>query len=214
MSSVVAVVFDLDNTLLDRTSAVRGWLNDHVGLSGEELERALVEDDSGYRERAEFFGWLSGVTGRGADELWGNYRQRIGECVAPDETMLRVVARVAQDYEVGILTNGTAATQWPKIAALALESVVPRERIWVSDEIGFWKPARGAFEFVLDALGGLRPDSVLHVGDDPNNDVRGALHAGMRAAWFSHGRTNPFGSEVAVYRDLTDFAQRFGLARG
>jgi putative hydrolase of the HAD superfamily len=50
----------------------------------------------------------------------------------------------------------------------------------VSAEIGAEKPSREAFAAVASALG-VVPHRILHVGDDPERDVDGALAAGFWA---------------------------------
>jgi putative hydrolase of the HAD superfamily len=53
-----------------------------------------------------------------------------------------------------------------------------------SDEVGRRKPERTIFEAALGPLG-LRPQEVVHVGDDLDADIAGAKRLGMRAVWFS-----------------------------
>ena len=50
----------------------------------------------------------------------------------------------------------------------------------VSAEIGVEKPAPEAFAAVARELGSV-PHRILHVGDDPDRDVDGALAAGFHA---------------------------------
>ncbi len=51
-----------------------------------------------------------------------------------------------------------------------------------SDEMGITKRNPFAFLITLRAMGGVRPDRALHVGDSPETDIEGAHKAGMRAA--------------------------------
>jgi FMN phosphatase YigB (HAD superfamily) len=53
-----------------------------------------------------------------------------------------------------------------------------------SDEAEASKPGRPIFERTLRDLGGLPPEAVAHVGDDPVLDVFGAKAAGLRAVHF------------------------------
>lgn len=48
-----------------------------------------------------------------------------------------------------------------------------------SDEIGYGKPDPRIFLMAAEMLG-LKPSSILHVGDNLENDVRGAQSAGMK----------------------------------
>ncbi|MEV3857672.1 HAD family hydrolase [Streptomyces sp. NPDC050095] len=71
---------------------------------------------------------------------------------------------------------------------------------WVSDyfpscRIGHTKPDPRAFHAVVDQLG-VRPDRVIHVGDDWTCDIVGAVASGIRAIWISRGRQVPDDSLV------------------
>ncbi|MCZ2103409.1 MAG: HAD-IA family hydrolase [Comamonadaceae bacterium] len=52
--------------------------------------------------------------------------------------------------------------------------------------LGFAKPDARIFHAAADAAG-VAPATVLHVGDDALLDVRGALDAGLQAAWVNRG---------------------------
>jgi putative hydrolase of the HAD superfamily len=63
------------------------------------------------------------------------------------------------------------------------------ETLVISSEVGFRKPHEGFFRAACAHLG-LAPSEVLCVGDDPENDVRGALRAGLSALLVDRS-TNP-----------------------
>jgi HAD superfamily hydrolase (TIGR01509 family) len=55
---------------------------------------------------------------------------------------------------------------------------------------GYAKPDPRAFLAVAKAYG-VHPSQIVHVGDDWECDVQGAIDAGLSAVWLSHGRTIP-----------------------
>ncbi|MET9292293.1 HAD family hydrolase [Streptomyces sp. NPDC003077] len=66
---------------------------------------------------------------------------------------------------------------------------------WVSDffpscRIGYTKPDPRAFRVVTEHFG-TEPSGLIHVGDDWACDIVGAVEAGARAVWISHGRQVP-----------------------
>lgn len=71
------------------------------------------------------------------------------------------------DYSLHRIVDSLGGTAWfdPIVASL-LEGVE--------------KPDRRLFDLTLSKMG-LQPDEVLHVGDNPIDDVQGALGAGLRA---------------------------------
>jgi FMN phosphatase YigB (HAD superfamily) len=59
-----------------------------------------------------------------------------------------------------------------------------------SCDLGYAKPDRAAFQMVADRYG-VPIGSLLHIGDDWECDVLGALSAGARAMWISRDRAVP-----------------------
>jgi HAD superfamily hydrolase (TIGR01509 family) len=90
--------------------------------------------------------------------------------------------RLARHRVLAILSNWPLAATVDRFVEAAgwrphLRAVV------VSQRVGTIKPHPAIFAVALAALGGPRPDSVLHVGDDWAADVVGAKRAGWRAAF-------------------------------
>jgi len=58
-----------------------------------------------------------------------------------------------------------------------------------ADEVGALKPSVKPFQEMLQALG-ASPSEAVHVGDSPQEDLAGALNAGMGAVLLDWGREN------------------------
>jgi putative hydrolase of the HAD superfamily len=58
----------------------------------------------------------------------------------------------------------------------------PFAAILMSSEVGAAKPHPRMFAAALQKMN-ARPESTLHIGDDPGNDLEGARAAGWHAAW-------------------------------
>jgi putative hydrolase of the HAD superfamily len=71
------------------------------------------------------------------------------------------------------------------------------QAISYSDEVGFRKPHPEIFDRTLKLLG-VSPAEALHVGDNPDDDVLGALGFGMRSAHYV-----PDGAPASPDADLT-----------
>jgi FMN hydrolase / 5-amino-6-(5-phospho-D-ribitylamino)uracil phosphatase len=59
-----------------------------------------------------------------------------------------------------------------------------------SCQTGYSKPDANAFRAVARRCG-TTPDRMIHIGDDWNCDILGAVSAGARAVWISRGRAVP-----------------------
>ena len=87
---------------------------------------------------------------------------------------------------LAVLSNGWSPLQNRKAEAVGFSGPV-----LVSETLGVQKPARAAFAALVETLHVAR-EQIWYVGDDPYNDVCGALAAGLNAAWFdSENRSYP-----------------------
>ena len=83
-------------------------------------------------------------------------------------------------------------------------------------QVGAAKPDPEIFRRVL-AITGLDADQVLHVGDDPVADVRGALEMGMRSAWLNREGIpwpEPCAPPEHELRGLYDLLELLGVGDG
>lgn len=80
-------------------------------------------------------------------------------------------------YPLVALSNGNADVQRVGIGHHFQAAISARE-------FGVGKPDPRIFHAAAGAVD-LRPESVLHVGDDATLDVLGALNAGMQTAWIN-----------------------------
>lgn len=82
-----------------------------------------------------------------------------------------------RDLQLAIASNFDARLH-PVCDGLAELASIP-QRV-VSSEVGFRKPSRSFYDALLRQIGACAGE-VLMVGDDPENDVRGAVEAGLKA---------------------------------
>jgi FMN hydrolase / 5-amino-6-(5-phospho-D-ribitylamino)uracil phosphatase len=82
---------------------------------------------------------------------------------------------LAKRYPIVALSNGTADVHKIGIGEFFVASVN-------AQDVGVGKPDPRIFNAATQRLG-LQPHQILHVGDDANLDVIGALNVGMQTAW-------------------------------
>ncbi|HEX9821813.1 MAG TPA: HAD family hydrolase [Methylomirabilota bacterium] len=159
-----AVAQELESRGVGRAAALHGMLASiHVTEGREHVLDKLAA-------RLNFPGdWVPGLVER--------YRAHVPTItLAPDA--VRALARLRGRYRLGCVTNGWAAVQRRKIAALGLGTLL--DAIVVADDHGrrHWKPSPLPFLHCCRLLG-VSPAESVHVGDDPERDVRGARNAGI-----------------------------------
>ncbi len=196
-----AILFDLDNTLIDRQAAFRSYAADfchrrlQLPLVEQEqaMQQLLAADDWGYRPRDEFCEWVSGrfpsaqIT---PSEVWEDCCQHLPMFVEPDSQVQGMLARLADRFRLLAVTNGSGRNQYEKLRRAQLSDYL--QEMIVSGEVGYEKPHPAIFEHAL-AVAGCSADEALVVGDDPWADIDGAKQAGMKACWVSLGRQYPVG---------------------
>ena len=206
MRVVSGLVFDLDNTLLDRNAAfarvAESFYDEHllttVSVTREEAVAMMFRwDDDGYADREEMRRrWLSEWPDAGLDmkSLTAWYRSAMERHVEPDVEVNAFLAQL-NDRHVpwGIVTNGST-TQRGKCRAAGLEQLAPF--VIISEEIGYRKPDPRIFRDALAATGLTAPGQIVFVGDNPEADIDGAKRFGMKAAWIRRGRQYPAGLQA------------------
>jgi HAD superfamily hydrolase (TIGR01549 family) len=127
--------------------------------------------------------------------------QRAGHPLDPGAAEL--VRRAAAVGPVAIVTNGPPDIQRLKIEQTGLANAF--SVIVISGELGIGKPDPRIFGHALEALGALSapgtraidPGDAVMVGDSWERDIEGALGAGLRAVWISHG-SEPSGEDPRI----------------
>lgn len=191
-----AVVFDLDDTLLDQSSAadaaVIAWASE-LGLEHADVahtwsrissrhytryqSREITFEDQRRERVREFLG--RSFTDDEASRTFRGYLDRYesGWRLFPDAIPAARRARAA-GRPVVILTNGDRTQQLRKLDRFALSGEI--DALVCSSELPFGKPHASAFLAATRELGFSEVDSLM-VGDSVANDYQGAVDFGMRA---------------------------------
>ena len=179
---------DLDETLLDRTDALRRWASGFVesrGLPATDVERIVSEDRHGRRTRDEFVAAVDAAL-RPDPPLTIDYLRDYVRCfeLAPSTAGALRRARDA-GWRIAVVSNGEQP-QLDKIALVGLDRLV--DAVCVSAFDGCRKPDPRLFRLAAERAGAPLEGAWM-IGDDPVADVGGADAAGVRSVWLRLGRT-------------------------
>ena len=87
-------------------------------------------------------------------------------------------------YMIYVITNGIAATQARR---LSLSGLLPYiDDIFVSETIGFQKPKKEYFDYVLSSIKETDKNKILVIGDSLSSDIKGAENADLPYIWYNH----------------------------
>ena len=222
-----AVLFDVDDTLLDFQTGNRNAVNqlmDELGYHDpdrydqyeainlkcwRELEAGLLTQNQ--LKLARFVRFFDRYPVPG-DPKWAAERfvTLLGQQSILLPNALETVARIAEKLPVAIVTNGITDIQRSRLALSPLKDHVTE--VIISEEVGVSKPRPGIFEIALDRLG-VKAEEALMVGDGVNSDIRGANNAMIDACWYNpEGKALPEGVHAAY--EITDIRQCVDIALG
>jgi putative hydrolase of the HAD superfamily len=117
-----------------------------------------------------------------------------------DDVLPALETLAARGLKLGIISNWDERLR-PLLHALELHRHF--DAIVVSSEVGVAKPARGIFHRATADLR-LAPEMLLHVGDSPALDVRGARAAGLQARLLRRKAKRRVPGEIRSLAELTD----------
>ena len=186
------LLIDLDNTLIDRQRGFERWtmvfLDGLKSAEAEEFAWLRSMDGDGVTPRHEFFRQARVRYGLAAtvEDLVAAYQALMPQLIPPPSPETLSALRTAREngFKTCIVTNGSRATQEPKILSDLAEAVDG----WViSGEIGVRKPDPAILRYAAKACGEpLTPQSWM-IGDRPEADILCAHRGGIRSVWLPRG---------------------------
>ncbi len=221
-----AVLFDLDDTLIDRARMLEGYARTFEADFRERLDDVSVDgvarvlrraDRGGYhqgRRSADLVAWLRWKRRPRTEELDQHWDERTPAAAAPSEGARETLQALRdRGLPTGVVTNGRERAQREKLQRSGLLELL--DAVVISESAAIEKPEPGIFALAVAQLG-ASPGETWFVGDHPRNDVLGALAAGLVAVWLRGRHPWPRGEaepEYALDR-LPDLLPLLDRARG
>jgi HAD superfamily hydrolase (TIGR01549 family) len=182
---VALALFDLDNTLIDRTGAFARWAAWYVAERRTDVtvDQLVRLDRDGFGQKEAMFAAIGALD---VEAEVADYRRRYPTFVerVPAETVEALARLRAAGLAVAIVTNGPPS-QATKLGPAGLEGLI--DACLVSEVEGTRKPERRIFELAAERCG--RPLEGWMVGDTAAADIAGAHAAGLRSIWLHRGRS-------------------------
>lgn len=188
-----AILFDLDGTLWDRTSAVRALATEQHEQLRDSLEhipqqhyvdRIIRLDDLGRVDKRvlyETIGVEFNLSASDVARLHADFWTRFVSHTRPFREVIETLRCLRNKaIKVGTITNGSVAVQEAKIEQLGLSGLL--DVVLISEREGIRKPNPEIFHRALARLG-VEASETWFVGDNPDDDVAGAVAVGLRTFW-------------------------------
>ncbi len=204
------LLFDVDNTLFDfdaaelnalaRTFPQFGYTYaPEIGETYRQINRALWQafergELTAGQLRVTRFQHLFQAMGLEADPVAFSdaYLSHLAACPDLVDGAAELIPRLSRTHYLGLITNGLADVQRPRLAASPISRYFTA--VTISDEIGVAKPDPGIFDAAFAAMGHPAKNDVLIIGDSLTSDIRGGANYGIDTCWYNPGgKPNPNG---------------------
>jgi putative hydrolase of the HAD superfamily len=206
-----AVVFDLDNTLVDfmkmkdRAVDAAAWAMVDAGLqmTPEDVKRGIYDqyDKYGIESQDVFDKYLTETLGEIDYRVLAAgiiaYRKAREASLQPYPHVRIVIANLLRrGVKLAVLSDAPRREAWLRLCQLGLHHEF--DVVVTYEDTGYRKPHPEPFARVIDMLG-IAPREAIMVGDWPERDVAGAKVAGLWTVWAKYGSVHAIEKTNADY---------------
>ena len=198
---IKAVVFDLDNTLLDFmkmksvsiNAAVEGMIKCGMQIDKTKSIKEIfhIYDNRGYEHQEVFNEFIISKIGK------INYKflaASIVEYKKAKEMSLGLYPEVIptlkklqiMNLKLGIASDAPSREAWIRLYSLKLHNIF--QDVVTFNDTGYHKPAKEPFIKISEKLS-VKLNECIMVGDWPDRDIKGASRLGMKTAFARYGST-------------------------
>ena len=213
-----AVVFDLDNTLIDfmrmKDEAVRAaaaaMVDAGLDLPVEEVVAGIEEvyEEKGIEYQRVFDDFLEAELGAIdwkilASGVLAYRRRREAHLVLYPHANMTLMELAKRGLDLGVVSDAPRREAWLRLVALGLHHLF--DVVVTFEDTGKRKPHPAPFRRALELLGS-RPEDALMVGDWAERDVVGASQVGMKTVFARYGDVFDTGESGADF-EIQDIAE-------
>ncbi len=197
-----SLFLDLDGTLLDflkaESKAAAKVLNKHGLPSDDDTVKLYSKINQSYWERFE-----RGEISKG-DIFEGRFKtlaEKLGvtantKAISEDYFLLLSEGHYTiegafelldylkkKGYKLYATTNGVALTQFKRIKKSGID--IYFDKVFVSEEVGFQKPDKRYFEYVINHIPEKNKHRMLIIGDSQSSDILGGINSEIDTCWYN-----------------------------
>ena len=198
---IKAIIFDLDNTLLDfvkmKQFAVKAAITAMIEAGLDVDEEKAYKDifdlyvEKGWENQQVFDDYLNQTLGKVSNKILAagivSYRRaREATLLVYPNVNKTLIELIKMGIKLSVVSDAPSREAWMRLYYLNLHHVF--DPVLTFDDTGVRKPSPKPFEMALDIIQ-AKPDEVLMIGDWPERDVVGAKQIGMKTIFARYGDT-------------------------
>lgn len=221
---IKAVIFDLDNTLLDFMSMknfsiksgikamIESGLNIDPDIAYEKI--ILIYDKKGFEYQNVFDDFIEDELDKKdykilASSISAYRKAREASLALYPNVNSTLIKLIKMGLLVGVVSDAPSREAWMRICQLNLHHVF--DSVVTFDDTGFHKPSPKPFEKICNNLQ-IKPSEAIMLGDWPDRDIVGAKKVGMVTAFAKYGDTFNTKISNADY-DINDISELIDIVK-
>ena len=197
------VLWDVDGTLLDFVAAEKaaiqslfqefglgrctdGMLARYSEINREywrKLERGEMSKQQILVKRFEDFFREEGLDVSLGEAFNAAYQVRLGDTIVFCDDSKALVESLRGKVRQYVVSIGTVTAQTKKLRRSGFDQLM--DGVFLSEELGYEKPAIEFFDQVFQEIQAPDKDRVLIVGDSLTSDMEGGFRAGIKTCWYN-----------------------------
>ncbi len=131
-------------------------------------------------------------------ELAGEYVVQLSKQGVLIDGAYEALKELSKVFDIYIITNGLKLVQRGRFARTNITSFI--KKIYISEEIGYQKPMKEFFDYVLSDIKEKDTDKILVVGDSLTSDMQGGKNAGLTTCLYDPQNNTEMPDKLCDYR--------------
>ena len=198
---IKAIIFDLDNTLLDFMkmkqfavkAAITAMNEAGLNINEDQAYRDIFKlyESKGWENQQVFDDFLMQNFGKVSNKILAagivSYRRaREATLLVYPNVNKTLIELIKMGIQLAVVSDAPSREAWMRLYYLNLHHVF--DPVLTYDDSGAHKPSPKPFEMALDILN-VNSNEALMIGDWPDRDVVGASQIGMKTIFARYGDT-------------------------
>lgn len=198
---IKAILLDVDNTLIDFNKSaewsIRKCFEEYNLRFTDEIMPTFhrINDMVWHRlEKGELtkpelhrIRWQTIFNELGIKEDGPTFEQKFMEYVPqagiPVDGAKKLLEYLSENYIICYASNSSKGQQDIKLTKADMLKYA--KHLFISDEIGFAKPAKEFFDACMERLNNISKEEVMLIGDSLTADIAGGVNYGIKTVWFN-----------------------------
>ena len=221
---IKAIIFDLDNTLLDFISVKKKAVDSAILAmieAGLDIDANIARENifniyniKGYEYQEVFDDFLVDIHGKIDYKILASgivaYRKtKEASIILYPNVHSTLIKLIKSGYKLAVLSDAPSREAWGRLYSVNLHHLF--DVVVTHNDTKKFKPSQEPFDRAVELLG-IPAKNIIMVGDWPDRDVVGGKLAGMKTAFAKYGDVFNTKTSGADY-DLNDISEIINIVR-